>query len=141
MGVHRTCGAPDEIKRNTHAKNITAFFRGQGHAAALAKDAIDVMYESKGGHGWFNVIHPPTPTPGPAAQPGSKGTGGGTGAGGGAGGGAGKPEGGEAAIALTGYEMRHVVDMFSMTFGLCGLDDHAPCDLDHRTRARARTGE
>ena len=24
MGVHRTCGEPDEIKKNTHPKNITA---------------------------------------------------------------------------------------------------------------------
>ena len=28
MGVHRTCGEPDEIKKNTHSKNITAVFRG-----------------------------------------------------------------------------------------------------------------
>ena len=26
MGVHRTCGAPDEIKKNTHPKNTTALF-------------------------------------------------------------------------------------------------------------------
>ena len=27
MGVHRTCGEPDEIKKNTHPKNVTALFR------------------------------------------------------------------------------------------------------------------
>ena len=27
MGVHRTCGEPDEIKKNTHPKCITARFR------------------------------------------------------------------------------------------------------------------
>ena len=37
MGVHRTCGEPDEIKKNTHPKNVnvTTFFRGQGAGAAL----------------------------------------------------------------------------------------------------------
>ena len=33
MGVHRTCGEPDEIKKNAHPKNITALFvirRGDG---------------------------------------------------------------------------------------------------------------
>ena len=29
MGVHRTCGEPDEIKKNTHPKNVTALFRAQ----------------------------------------------------------------------------------------------------------------
>ena len=29
MGVHRTCGEPDEIKKNTHPKNITALIRDQ----------------------------------------------------------------------------------------------------------------
>ena len=27
MGVHRTCGEPDEIKKNTHPKHFTALFR------------------------------------------------------------------------------------------------------------------
>ena len=27
MGVHRTCGAPNEIKKSAHPKNITALFR------------------------------------------------------------------------------------------------------------------
>ena len=29
MGVHRTCGEPDEIKKNTHPENFTALFREQ----------------------------------------------------------------------------------------------------------------
>ena len=33
MGVHRTCGEPDEIRRNTHPKNIAPLFREQAHGA------------------------------------------------------------------------------------------------------------
>ena len=29
MGVHRTCGGPNEIKKNTHPKIFTALFHGQ----------------------------------------------------------------------------------------------------------------
>ena len=29
MGVHCTCGEPDEIKKNTHRENVTALFREQ----------------------------------------------------------------------------------------------------------------
>ena len=29
VGVHRTCGEPDEIKKNTHPKYFTALFREQ----------------------------------------------------------------------------------------------------------------
>ena len=29
VGVHRTCGEPNEIKVNTHPTNITALFRDQ----------------------------------------------------------------------------------------------------------------
>ena len=29
--MHRTCGEPDEIKKNTHPKKITALFRSQVH--------------------------------------------------------------------------------------------------------------
>ena len=31
MGVHRTCGEPNEIKKNTHPNNITALFREQAY--------------------------------------------------------------------------------------------------------------
>ena len=30
MGVHRTCGVPDEIKKSTHPKDMTALSRDQG---------------------------------------------------------------------------------------------------------------
>ena len=35
---------------------------------------------------------------------------------------------------LVGWEMRHVVDFFSVTFGLCGLSDQ-PCDFNASVRA------
>ena len=31
MGVHRTCGEPDETKKKTHPKKITALLRDQVH--------------------------------------------------------------------------------------------------------------
>ena len=37
MGVHCTCGEPDEIKKNTHPKYITALVRDQ--AARLKRHA------------------------------------------------------------------------------------------------------
>ena len=36
MGVHRTCGEPDEIKKNTHPKNFTALFRVQGSGGGFS---------------------------------------------------------------------------------------------------------
>ena len=100
------------------------------HAAALSSDSMSLMYntDTATGHGWFNVLHPesaggsqrhvttttdqghshghgtaghagtasqpPPPPPAPPAPP---------------------------ATSVASYEMRHVVDFFSMTFGLCGL--------------------
>ena len=37
MGVHRTCGGPDEIKKNTHPKNITALFRDRSGALTICQ--------------------------------------------------------------------------------------------------------
>ena len=78
-------------------------------ADALSKDSMALLYNtnSKTGHGWFNVVHPEgaankMPTPAASAPP--------------------PPP----ATSVTSYEMRHVVDFFSMTFGLCGLSDQ-PC--------------
>ena len=34
MGVHRTCGEPDEIKKNTHPKCVTALSRDQAFVEA-----------------------------------------------------------------------------------------------------------
>ena len=42
MGVHRACGEPDEIKKNTHPKYFTALFREQ---ATVAKGVDDLAYE------------------------------------------------------------------------------------------------
>ena len=36
MGVHRTCGEPDDTKKNTHPKNITA-------VTALVRDQVALM--------------------------------------------------------------------------------------------------
>ena len=40
MGVHRTCGEPDEIKKNTHPKNVTAFSRGPGIGEPTKVDCV-----------------------------------------------------------------------------------------------------
>jgi len=85
-------------------------------ADALSKDSMALLYNtnSKTGHGWFNVVHPEgaankVPTPAASAPP--------------------PPP----ATSVTSYEMRHVVDFFSMTFGLCGLSDQ-PCDFNDKVR-------
>ena len=42
----RTCGEPNEIKKNTHPKNITALYCGQargGTLALLQAFALDVV--------------------------------------------------------------------------------------------------
>ena len=52
MGVHRTCGEPDEIKKNTHPKKITALFREQATTRTRP--------------GWQRTPRPPpTATPSP----------------------------------------------------------------------------
>jgi hypothetical protein len=40
-------------------------------------------------------------------------------------------------VVLEAHEMRHVVDYFSMAFGLCGVSGFA-CDLDATQRAQLR---
>ena len=35
MGVHRTCGEPNEIKKHTHPNNVTALFGEQGRSQLL----------------------------------------------------------------------------------------------------------
>jgi hypothetical protein len=80
-------------------------------AKALAEDALRVMYETRDGKGWFNVIHPPANATSPPAN-------------------ASAPP--ATTTSLVRHEMRHVVDFFSMVFGLCGLADRPEdgCDLD-----------
>ena len=57
MGVHRTCGEPDEIKKNTHPKDIIALFRA---GSVLGTE----LYDHRGDPGeldWHgehvNVVH------------------------------------------------------------------------------------
>ena len=37
MGVHRTCGEPDEIKKNTHPEYITALYRDQASSSSSTR--------------------------------------------------------------------------------------------------------
>lgn len=90
-------------------RDLAALREGQGRAqdaAQLRSDAlemvkqtIEMMYTAEDGHGWFNVLFPPS-------SPGG---------------------------TITAYEMRHLVDFFSMIFGMCGLSDQ-PCDMDDTMR-------
>ena len=64
-----------------------------------------LAYEAQDGHGWFNVI---APAPG--------------------------AEAGQPTTSVVSNQMRHVVDMFSIAFGFCGLSDQ-PCDLSPTQRA------
>ena len=78
-------------------------------AAAIVKDTLTFAYEVQDGRGWFNII-----SPAPDATPG-------------------KPT-----TSVTSSQMRHVVDMFSVTFGFCGLSDQ-PCDLSPTQRTEIAT--
>ena len=73
----------------------------RANASALAKATMQQMYTAEGGRGWFNVIWPPDASGGPAPE------------------------------ELKVFEMRHVVDFFSVTFGLCGLTQ--VCSMHRRT--------
>ena len=41
--MHRTCGEPDEIKKNTHPKNITALLRDQAIGNELYGQGTDLI--------------------------------------------------------------------------------------------------
>ena len=41
---------------------------------------------------------------------------------------------------LTAYEMRHVVDFFSVTFGFCGLGTDGPAECDFSQNVRRELG-
>ena len=94
-------------------------------AKSIVKDTMALSYESENGHGWFNVLHPlPNGTgvsthvsEGNVHEDGN-GNGNVTTA---------------VTTAVESFEMRHVVDMFSVTFGFCGLSDQ-PCDLSSTQR-------
>ena len=44
MGMHRTCGEPDEINKNTHPKNITALFLSRPSLAHPNATAAHVQH-------------------------------------------------------------------------------------------------
>ena len=99
MHPHRTCGEPDEIKKNTHPKNITALPREQAvahdcsnatcvHGVCIDDVAFDSLYTCDcKGSGYDLDVHTSkcTAQPGGEGQPGA--AGGGTARGGGSGGG------------------------------------------------------
>ena len=87
----------------------------RGLAKAMAKQTIDVMYEK--GKGFFNVVFPTTTPSQDQGQGPASATAAGAGASAGASAGAGA---GASAVKVQSYEMRHAVDFFSITFGLCG---------------------
>jgi len=72
-------------------------------AAGISKDTMQKMYQVTEGNGHFNVIFP-NPQNSTGVGP---------------------------ATSLMAYEMRHVVDFFSVTFGLCGIaeSEATPCDF------------
>ena len=92
-------------------------------AKSIVKDTMTLSYESKNGHGWFNVLQPLPNGTGVSTR---------------------VREGNvhdvgngnvttTVTTAVVSFEMRHVVDMFSVTFGFCGLSDQ-PCDLSSTQR-------
>ena len=104
----------------------------RGLAAGMAAETIGTMYSasSDGERGWFNVLWPALS---------SADDGGGGGGGGGVGG-----QAAQAAQAqrpmLRAYEMRHIVDFFSLAIGMC-TDTHSNgndggCDVTAAQRAQ-----
>ena len=85
-------------------------------AAGLAKDTMDKMYQAKDGHGWFNVVFPPAAGAGASSE-------------------------GADADALTVMQMRHVVDFFSVTFGLCGISQPGSFLCDFTNEVRRELGD
>ena len=86
-------------------------------AGNMAAETVATMYATSpdGGRGWFNVLYPLPPPP--TASPNNRSTKGTT---------------------LVAHEMRHVVDFFSLAFGMCA-DTHraaGTCDLDAAQRAQ-----
>lgn len=84
-------------------------------AEKMAKEALRTMYEvsADGSHGWWNVIWPVATDTHRYANDST------------------------VALELEVHEMRHVVDYFSMAFGLCGVSGFN-CDLDDTQRAQLR---
>ena len=81
-------------------------------AAALSAETMDKMFQAQGDRAWFNIIFPPDSTPDEKAAGGQ----------------------------LTVLEMRHVVDFFSVTFGLCGIGQPGSHLCDFTSQQRAQLG-
>ena len=101
-------------------------------AAALSKDTMDKMYQSYDGKGRFNIIFPPG---GGDEQPDTASLAGSTGRDTAA-----STKSGATAPELTVKEMRHVVDFFSVTFGLCGITQPGSAVCDFTPEQRAELG-
>eukprot|EP01046_Picozoa_sp_COSAG06_P025616 COSAG06_NODE_2163_length_7438_cov_2.447200_7_plen_421_part_00 len=89
-------------------------------AAGLTTDTMDKLYlaDPETGHGYFNLVFPPgNSTSSNAAL----------------------PEG--ASQQLTVKEMRHVVDFFSVTFGLCGITSPSDKSCSFTPEVRKALGE
>lgn len=87
-------------------------------AEKMANETIRMMYgvSADNGHGWWNVIWPVVADELSEVIPGN--------------GSDGIPE-------LEVHEMRHVVDYFSMAFGLCGVSGFE-CNLNETQRVQLR---
>ena len=82
-------------------------------AAKMVDETLRTMYEASadGAHGWWNVIWPAEKQQHTNKR--------------------------EGAPELEVHEMRHVVDFFSMAFGLCGVNGFQ-CDLNGTQRVQLR---
>jgi hypothetical protein len=109
----------------------------RGLAAKLANDTLSKMYSSTDGKGWFNLIYPPASATAATAD---TATGSDTNADTDATTNAQSHSSPRARLSatpgkgLSAHEMRHVVDFFSVTFGMCGLTDQ-PCDFSPQVRS------
>jgi hypothetical protein len=110
----RDFAAYRESQGGSHAADAA---RLRQMAAGLAKDTMEKMYQARDGHGWFNVIFPPS-----AATD------------------HGTPEDSEG-DSLTVMQMRHVVDFFSVTFGLCGITQPGSSLCDFSAQVRRELGD
>ena len=83
-------------------------------AAKMVDETMRTMYEASadGAHGWWNVIWPAA---GKQLHKNKR----------------------ERPAELEVHEMRHVVDYFSMAFGLCGVNGFS-CDLNETQRVQLR---
>ena len=46
MGVHRTCGEPDEIKKNTHPNDVTGLCGAGEYTASMSQWELDTQLDA-----------------------------------------------------------------------------------------------